>query len=441
MFNARKQNNLFRGLLIIYFLFSVGFGVYYAFEQSRKATDIPFLDVMCSKEYLMTETEQLRPTDAAMYNMMAMSLVETGSFKNINGEFTAIAPPGLPIFLALVYSIFGYKLWAVVLFNSILATLSLLLVFRISVLLFSEKIAWIAFFLQLVNIRYLYHTGSVNYYPLLIFLMLFSFYITVRLEYDNKTSFLKWLLLGIILGIMMLVRPIMAPFAGTLLLYLLVKNAPNKKLIIIPFLVASIFVVSWIGRNYYRLEIITIATYAGKTFGRHNNDAFKNISFFNMYHVPERSVDTNFYTSSENDKQLKEFNVLENELTYEALWAIGSTQDNKRWLKNNIYTYIKITSWRIKGSLSPFAIHMSFRNKLCSTLFWILIIIPGLVGIFTISDKYLKLLFLISSFSTMFLTWFIALDNYLHFQIPFQIILLFPAAHLYDQITKRIFLK
>lgn len=431
------NNKILKYLLLFYVPLSFVFGLYYAWEQSRKITDDSFLSVINGKEYLMIGTEESRPSDSAIHNAMASSLLETGSFRNSEGYYTAIGPPGMPIFLAPVYGLFGYRLWVVILINSMLAAISLYIIFRICILMFHEKIAWFAVFLQLINIRFLYHVGSVNYYPLLIFLMLLSFYFTIRLV-NGDLSIVKYLTLGFIFGSLMLVRPVFAPFAGILLAYLVFKKK-RLNYVLMTFLVSSLMVVSWIGRNYLRLGILTFATYGAKTFGNGNNDAYKNISLFDTYYVPDPDKINELENSStvEKEQPQKMASDAENKLSPEALWALSGNESNRIWLKNNMRTYLKNVLWRIKGTLSPFTRDMSFRNKFLSTILWLLIIIPGLIGLFILPDIQFKLLFSLSAFSTIVIVWFIMLDSYLHYQIPFQVMLIFSGSYYYHNILTK----
>lgn len=400
--------------------------MYYAWEQSGKIKAASFRHVMFNKDYLMIGADHFLPGDAAAYNLMAATLLETGTFRDYKGNYSANTSCGLPIFLAGIYGLFGYSLFNVILFNALLATLSAYFIYLTCHVIFERKIAIIACIFQLLNIRFLYHVGSVNYYPLLIFLTLLSFYLTFKLS-NNDSSIVSYFLLGCIFGYTTLVGQIFTPVALLLIVYMIIRKKRVYH-VLTTFLIMVMVITSWIGRNYIRIGSATHYMRAPLAFQEGNNDSYKRISLKELYYLPS-------ITENEEQKELlsvlsrlKSNRLPESEIEYQI------SEINKLWLRNNKLTYLKNILWRIKGILSPFTRDMSFRNRFFATILWGIIIVPGLVGLFYIRDKVLKWFFVVSSLLLIISPSFIVLDRYLHYQISLQVLLTIPASLIYLKI-------
>jgi 4-amino-4-deoxy-L-arabinose transferase-like glycosyltransferase len=404
----------------------LGFGVYYAWEQSRGVTDASFRHVMFGRDYLMIGADHFLPGDAAAYNLMAVTLLETGTFRDYKGNYSANTSCGLPIFLAGIYGLFGYKLFNVIPFNALLATLSLYFIYLTCHVIFGRRIAIIACILQSLNIRFLYHVGSINYYPLLIFLTIFSFYLTFKLS-NNDASIASYLLLGCIFGYTALVGQIFAPVALLLIIYLIIRKRKVRH-VLAAFLIMVSIITLWIGRNYIRIGSATHYMRSPLAFQEGNNDSYKRISLKELYYLPGITENQEQKELLSVLSQLKSKRLPESEIVYEI------SEINKLWLRNNKLTYLKNIVWRIKGILSPFTRDMSFRNKFFATILWGIIIVPGLVGLFYIRDKQLKWFFVVCSLLLIISPSFIVLDRYLHYQVPLQGILTIPASLVYFKI-------
>ncbi|MCX8037510.1 MAG: glycosyltransferase family 39 protein [Candidatus Sumerlaeia bacterium] len=68
-------------------------------------------------------------TDFLHYHELAVSLVETGRYSDVNGQPTAFWPPGYPALLALLYAIAGKTYWAPKLLNVALGVLTVVLTY------------------------------------------------------------------------------------------------------------------------------------------------------------------------------------------------------------------------------------------------------------------------------------------------------------------------
>ncbi len=126
--------------------------------------------------------------DARDYNRYAHAIIEKSDWL-INPDFTGNwRSPLYPLFIALVYSVFGPdQIWAVYVFQSIIGGLTCLLIFKFSRRLFDERIAFIAFIWSGFYFFYLKYTQKLMRETLVIFFFLGVFYFLYRYFTDEKS--------------------------------------------------------------------------------------------------------------------------------------------------------------------------------------------------------------------------------------------------------------
>lgn len=101
--------------------------------------------------------------------------------------------PGYPIFLALIYKIFGPEnLFPVYFFQVLLNTFTIYYIFKLSSTIFGEKNSYLALYWGGFYVFYFLHLGIILRETLLIFLIIFSFYhLWIFFNKEDKNSFLK----------------------------------------------------------------------------------------------------------------------------------------------------------------------------------------------------------------------------------------------------------
>ncbi len=141
--------------------------------------------------------------DSGVYERVAMNFAHTGSL--MDDEFVPSVSLGYPLFLGIIYRLFGHHLWLVVLLQVLLALGCMLLIYRIAQSLFNEEIARIAALLTSFNLGFIVYTQLIMTEVLLSFLLLLFFerYISYL-----RTKHLGMLIqAGLILGISIMVKP------------------------------------------------------------------------------------------------------------------------------------------------------------------------------------------------------------------------------------------
>ena len=154
--------------------------------------------------------ERYLSNDSQSYHSTALAWVQTGSFSvdidHIDIPET-IRTPGYPLFLGMIYKTFGEGYASVIIFQIVLSILSIYLIYLIGAMLFGESTGYLValiYAIDPVTIAMSYKILSETLF--LFFLILFIF--TGILWLDNPRSKLFPLVLGIIIGLLTLIRPI-----------------------------------------------------------------------------------------------------------------------------------------------------------------------------------------------------------------------------------------
>lgn len=115
--------------------------------------------------------------DAISYNTYALAIVNQADWlanPSFQGDYR---PPGYPVFLSVIYSVFGVEnFFAVYLFQAIISTLTVYYVFKLSASMFGEKKAFLALVWAGFYFFYIRYDGMILRETLIFFLVIFSFF-------------------------------------------------------------------------------------------------------------------------------------------------------------------------------------------------------------------------------------------------------------------------
>ena len=116
-------------------------------------------------------------SDAISYNGYALAILNQTDWLTNPSFLGDYRPPGYPLFLALIYYIFGVEnLLAVYFFQAIIGTLTVYYIFKLSSSIFGERKSFLSLFWAGFYFFYLWHTGMLLRETLVFFLIIFSFY-------------------------------------------------------------------------------------------------------------------------------------------------------------------------------------------------------------------------------------------------------------------------
>lgn len=257
-------------------------------------------------------------SDFNLYYQAAESIANGTGFR-VYGYLSAYEPIGYPAFLALVFKIFGSNILTGKIANIFLAAISLIFTYLITKTALGKKniALWAMFLLAVLPLHILYTSTLCTEIIFTAVFMAVTFLITLQ----NKNRPI-YILLGILLGILSLIKPYMMvyQFAFFTLELIEIKNIKKciKNLLVISIFMALI-ICPWAIRNYTVFnKIIPVSTNGGYNLYVNNNPA-ANGSWQDPFKIPSSPLLV--YKHSE-DKFWDEVKVDEIGKKYAYNWII-----------------------------------------------------------------------------------------------------------------------
>jgi 4-amino-4-deoxy-L-arabinose transferase-like glycosyltransferase len=333
-------------------------------------------------------------SDDLNYVKSAVTLLKKGilTYHNFN-ELTVFIMPLYPIFLAVIFKIFGYGLiglQAVRLIQAILSCITIVMVFKIGKFYFSNKIGIIAaFFVSF----YIPNIVSVGYLLTeTIFTTLLCILLYLSLVFCRKPGILKFSILGLVWTLSTLCRPTIALYPIMLFFYLIsylkVNVYRSIKLGAAMFGVFLIVMLPWWVRNYQEYgEFVPLAASSG-------NPMLQG-TYINYRQTPENIV---YYNLGRNAFETNKTEVA------------AAKQRIKAELNKDFWGYMR---WTILGKT-----YYLWKT----TFYWKMFF--GIPGKFVQGFHYI----LLTGFLGIIILLF---SNFTKFILPVSVILYFNAVHCY----------
>ncbi len=219
-------------------------------------------------------------SDYAEYHGLAVRMIELGAYVTPDGTPTAYRPPGYPVYLAALYSIFGQTYWIPKLLNIVWGTGTVYLIYRLTRSISGEAVArlttiLVAMFPSQIGYTSLLCTEIPATFLLFLFLVLLEEYFPVNF---SRRNIMLSLGMGLILAVCSLMRPNFAllPLA---LFPIAWKRAGFKRAFFVYALIgigAALLVFPWGIRNAQALGAFTpLSTNGGVNF-YHGHNAITN---------------------------------------------------------------------------------------------------------------------------------------------------------------------
>lgn len=158
------------------------------------------------------QTRDVPSGDAYVYDRLGLSISQGSGYVNSDETPHCHYPPFYPLFLSMIYALFGHSYVAVRIFQSILGAFSCVLIYLIGRKIFSAAIGALAAF---ISIAYLPFIKSAK---ILLSELVFSFFLLLIVLYilkiQENMNFRNSIILGLLLGIALLTRSmaILLPF-------------------------------------------------------------------------------------------------------------------------------------------------------------------------------------------------------------------------------------
>lgn len=422
------KNKIFLIFSLI-FIFEFAGGLYYCWSEYKSKPNFGFDPFARGHNYIFEPTKEKQFGDRHAYNIFAYDLIERGDFYNPNTNAkSAYVTPGLPIYLAIIYKIFGYGFIPVLFFNAFLLTLSYYLLYLICLQIFDKKTAYASIILSVINIRMTYNLGSIETEFLFVFLLTLSMYVLILILKRGRENIIYYIILGIILGFDTLVRPVLLPYIGILLIILFLTKIKTRY-ISLTFIILSMIISIWLIRNYLIFGSILFSTSSLLGGLWIDYESYRNISFFSSYYLSLHNLSDPII--------VKALNNCPGDPFIECYWKEASSFF-KDWVYNNFWFYLKICIWRFKALLLPFTNDMSLRNSILSTMVWTVISLPSIYVLKFISKNKIVLIIFILSLSLLIAPSLSVVDPYLRYQLPTQFLLIPLSAYTWVKIYNKI---
>lgn len=359
--------------------------------------------------------------DAAEYDIMAMNILEGKGFISSAyyreligkpyypfteiGQPTAVKMPLYPIFLAIIYLIFGHYYTVAIIIQLLMYSVGTLLVYAIGKDIYNKNVGIIASGIFSLYPHYIYYSSQLLTENLTTFLLLLSVFYLIRT--NKRGSLLNLVLSGIFIGLTILCRSswLLFPFGLFCWLFFLridIKEIIKRYLII---LIISMAIVSpWFIRNYI---------------------------VFNAFPVLQTTGGVNLYLGNQlsemwggelgavtEDKLLPYLNDLNGKTEVEKdkyMFKIG-----KEHIKNSPTLFLKMLCVKFMEFFRVYSKNVSFNVNILNICSFGVILILSIFGVF-LSLKYWRkssLLLILIAYATFTQIFFTAAARY---RIPIDV--------------------
>lgn len=204
--------------------------------------------------------------EAGVYDLLAQALVKNHSFSLPLTGLVMNREPGYPLFLSLIYLIFGHSTFAVFIIQIIFFGCIALLIFYISQLFLNKVPSMLVGFMTALFVPLASYTGMI--YSEILFTLLFLLWILFFVKAEKTNNKILFLISGLCFGLATLTKVINFYLLFFVLIYFIVKyyKCGIKKLLMKIFLfsfAAALIVTPWMARNKYNFDSFSITTRGG----------------------------------------------------------------------------------------------------------------------------------------------------------------------------------
>jgi len=214
-----------------------------------------------------TEKEIILQKDAKGYHVLARALMKHHRFAYSPTEDpNTLRTPLYPMFIAGIYTFFGYKPWVVLLFQIVIGALSCLLLIFALRRLFNQQVALIAAFFYAIDPPLIVYTVALISDVLFVVLLVTAFYWFSRgfTSEAQRKNIVYYGISGFFFGLSALIRPISQYIPVVFIFFFIVWYRRRLKealkysaAVLIMFLLA---IAPWLIRNYHHFDRIAISS-------------------------------------------------------------------------------------------------------------------------------------------------------------------------------------
>jgi 4-amino-4-deoxy-L-arabinose transferase-like glycosyltransferase len=269
------------------------------------------------------------PSDSALYAILVDRIGQPPIFGH--------RPPGYPLFLAGIYSVFGRDFAAVRLMQIIVDSASVVLLTLLGFRWHSRRIGWIAGVLAAVNPLLIYYARMLTAESASIFMLLVLALLVSSFERSRRPSGI--LAAGIALGALLMLKSafvLCAPALAAILAWRHIKE-PRYAAVAVSLLTLGALLVAgpWIVRNEAIFGRYTISSQGGLAFSQRNNEVIARTPYCYGSWCPESVSEMIPASASENEKD-------------RLGWEIGLS-----FVKDHPASFAKLSAYRVVRAFNP----------------------------------------------------------------------------------------
>ena len=209
-------------------------------------------------------------SDANAYNTLAIGLISGNGY---GGGISSYWPPGQPFFLAAIYTVFGYSPQIACTFQSVISSLTCIVIYYIGKTVFGRKVGAISGLIAALYPTFIIFCGDLRSETLFLFLSGLSVLFLLRTPGDSSARSI--FIAGVSFGLAMLFRPAIMGLAPIVCIWILLSSQDRKKNLMksIAFCIVLMAVISpWAIRNYdVHHQFVLVSTNGGVNLWLGNN--------------------------------------------------------------------------------------------------------------------------------------------------------------------------
>jgi 4-amino-4-deoxy-L-arabinose transferase-like glycosyltransferase len=351
-------------------------------------------------KFVLTVNHPPLAGDAFNYDVMVKQFLDKGFLGYMSQKPNAYVTPGYPLFLSLVYTVFGYReaspLLQVRLVQSVLGAFTCLIIYFIGKSLKNRKVGIFAAFACAVYPVFVWSPSLILTETLYTFLFLIYLYLQIKVP-ESKSGIIK-IVCGLVFAAASMVRPALFPLLIIPYIYQYYKTK-NKEVIRSFFVTASgavLLMLPWWIRNAVTLKkLVFLATQTGNPF---------------LGGVFPYYQDMNFTSTSSGDQLREGLKIVMKGFISKPLLYL-------KWFTIGKFNLIFGDMWYFPPSGSDFLVSLK--------LFHYVVVVTGWIGVvFSFIKKRFEIIALFVSALTLIQLVFIPEARYAYSIIPLLMILM-----------------
>lgn len=229
---------------------------------------IIFLLALIIRLFYVIASKDIPVSDAAGYDRLGLSLSKGEGYINTDGTPCVYFPPFYPFFLSLIYKLFDHSYLAVRVIQSIIGGLTCVFIYLIAKKICTIKVGLFSALISIVYPPFIKSAELLITESFITFIMvLIVFYL---LEIQEGAGLKKCAILGLLLGISLLTKPMMLLFPFFIIPVFIYSNRMRLSKMLGKYSIVLLFfglVISpWVIRNYaIHHKFLLVSTHGGIT--------------------------------------------------------------------------------------------------------------------------------------------------------------------------------